>query len=171
LREEKCPTWFPAQFNNEWNRTDLTFEFCIKLFGQLEAVKRENLPKETARQWFIEFVRRGWTKKMLMIRYDALLSTKIFGIEKLDFADWVKAVPVMAMDEVNLLVKQKIDALIRRGNYLRNQKVELTDEEKESVEAAVAMDIAFQYSNSKLDLIDNYKKIRKEEKLKELKDG
>lgn len=106
-----------------------------------------------------------------MIRYDALLSTKIFGIEKLDFADWVKAVPVMAMDEVNLLVKQKIDALIRRGNYLRNQKVELTDEEKESVEAAVAMDIAFQYSNSKLDLIDNYKKIRKEEKLKELKDG
>jgi len=135
LREEKCPTWFPVQFNDEWNKTDLTFEFCIKLFAQLEAVKRENFPKETARQWFIEFVRRGWTKKMLQRRYDALMSTKIYGIEKLEMADWVNAIPVMAMDEVNLLVKQRIDTAIANGKFLKDRVLECsyTDEQKEKI--------------------------------------
>lgn len=161
LREEKCPTWFPVQYNEKWNGTDLTFEYCIKLFANIEAAKREKIPMETARQWFIEFVRRGWNKKMLQKRYDALLSAKIYGIEKLEFSDWVNAVPVMAMDEVNILVKQKIDSMIQRGKYLKDKKTELTESEKQEVDLAVAKEIELGYNAGWYEARETYQQERK----------
>ncbi|MBK7381672.1 MAG: hypothetical protein IPJ03_22290 [Ignavibacteriales bacterium] len=150
------------QFQSEYNKTDLVYDpFCLLLFAQLEAVKREKFPPESMRQWFIEFVRRGWNKKMLQERYDALLSTKIFGIEKLEIADWINAVPVMAMDEVNLLVKRRIESLIQRGNYLKDKEYELTEEDKKAVDLALANEYKFKYENSGWEARDNYQTERR----------
>src|SRR3990167_3139741 len=151
LRKEKSPTWFPIEELNSWNKTDLTFEYCLKLFAQLEAIKREKFPPETMRQWFIEFIRRGWTKFMLMERYKGLLNTKIYGIEKLDIADWINAVEVYAQDEVNLMVERRVNALIQRGNYLKNKKIELSEEDKKAVDLAVANEIELKYKSGYYD--------------------
>lgn len=165
----KMPDWLPKKLQSAYNETDLEYtNFCLKIFGDLEAAKRDKFPKETLRIWFIEFVKRGWTKAIVEKRYEALLGKPIFGKENLEFADWVNAVPVMAMDEVSLIVKRRIDAIISRGKYLKDKKVELSEEDKKSVEAAVAMDIAFNYTTTKLELMEKYREIKKTEKLKEL---
>src|SRR5690554_2845594 len=96
------PDWVPSELIGNWNDTDIDYRFCMDLFAKLEAAKRDNFPKETMRIWFIEFLKRGWNKRMVIERYEALLGTKIYGTEKIDFADWVNAVPVYAQDEVNL---------------------------------------------------------------------
>lgn len=135
MRREDPPTWLSPEAQRNWDKTDLTFEFCIKLFAQIEAAKREKIPPETARQWFIEFIRRGWTKKMLQDRYDALMTTKIYGIEKLEIADWINAIQVYAIDEVNLMIKDRINNLIQQGRLLKDKKPECnyTEAEKKKI--------------------------------------
>ena len=169
-RSRNIPAWFPAYLTNEYEQTDIVYDpGCLKMFAQLEAAKREKFPVETMRQWFIEFVRRGWTKKMLKERYLALLSTKIFGTQRIDFSDWVNAVPVMAIDEVNLQVKKQIDAIIARGNFLKDKKIELTEEDKQAVEAALAKEFEFKHQNKYLEARDEYQTERRkvwEEKFK-----
>lgn len=161
LQKEKAPTWLPVKYNDNWNKTDLTWEYCIKLFMNLEAGKREKIPQETARVWFIEFIKRGWTKKMLQTRYEALMSQKIYGIDKLDFADWVNAVPVYGQDEVWILVRNEIDKKIQRGNFLKNQKIELTEDDKKAVELALTKEIELGYYRDKSEAIETYQQERK----------
>ena len=157
----ESPEWLPIEITEKYNKTDLTYDFCLKLFGQLEAVKREKFPIETMRQWFIEFVRRGWTRQMLQKRYDALLSTKIFGIEKLDFADWVNAVEVYALDEVQVMVNNKVNALIVRGNMLKDKKIELTEEEKREIDLAIAKETELKYKSGWFEARETYQEERR----------
>lgn len=160
-RTQIAPNWLPIEFENQYNKTDLSFEFCLKLFAQLEAAKREKFPSETIRQWFIEFIKRGWTKKMVQDRYDALLSTKIYGIEKLDFSDWVNSVQVYAIDEVNNMVKNRVDSMIAKGRFLKDKKIELTDEEKTAVDLAVAKEIELGYQSGWYEARETYQQERK----------
>lgn len=173
-RNLEIPEWLPPDLFNNFNETDLEFHpFCTELFAKLEAAKRENFPKETMRVWFIEFVRRGWTKKMVLERYNALLTTKIYGVEKLDFADWANVVETFAKDEMQLLVKQQIESMLQRGRYLLANKekvIQLTDENKKSIDVALAKEIEFELRNEKYRIIDDYKVNRKKE-LKKIKDN
>lgn len=157
------PAWFPIQFQSEYNKTDLEYDpFCLKLFAQVEAVKREKLAPETMRQWFIEFIRRGWTKSILQKRYDALLSTKIFGIEKLEIADWINSVEVYSIEEVQIMIKQRVEAMITKGNFLKDKKVELTDEEKKCVDLWASQDAELKYKREKSEAMDNRRNVRRE---------
>lgn len=158
----EAPEWLPIEITEQYNKTDLTYDFCIQLYGMLEAAKREKIPMETARQWFIEFVRRGWTKAMLIKRYDALLATKIFGIEKLDFSDWVNAVQTFSEDETNLKVGQRVEAMITKGRFLKDKKVELTEEEKKCVELWAAQDAELRYNREKAEAMEDRRNERRE---------
>lgn len=155
------PDWLPVEITEKYNGTDLTYEFCLRLFGQLEAGKREKFSPETMRQWFIEFIRRGWTKKMLQERYDALLATKIYGVEKLEISDWINAKEVYAIDEVNLMIKQRIDKQIAYGNFLRHTNVELSEEEKKCIDLWAAKDAEMDYNRRKAELMDDYRQTRR----------
>lgn len=61
------------------------------LFVQLEAAKREKFPPETTRQWFIQFIKAGWTKEIISMKVELLMKVKVYGIEKLEIADWINA--------------------------------------------------------------------------------
>jgi hypothetical protein len=167
--KKEIPKWLGSELFDNYKKTDLTFEYCLDLFARIEAAKREKFPPETMRIWFTEFIRRGWTKKILLKRYQALLSTKIFGIEKLDFADWVNAVEVMAMDEVNKMVDDRINSKIQRGNYLRNANIELTPEEKRLVDLSVSKQIELQYQNRRYELMEQAAEELKKAYLESLK--
>ncbi len=156
-KNEKVPEWLPIQFADNYEKTDLTYKFCLKIFGQLQAAKRENFPPETMRQWFIEFIKRGWNKAMVQKRYDALLGTKIFGVDKLDIADWVNAVSVYGEDEMNVLLDRRIENMINKGRMLKNQKIELTELEKKSIELALAKEIQLELNNQRYEAMENYK--------------
>ena len=99
---------------------------------------------------------------MLMKRYNALLTTKIYGIEKLEISDWMNAVEVFAQDEVNLIVGRRIDSMIQRGNFLKDKKVELNDEDKRCVELWAAQDAEFKYKREKAEAIEEKRNERRE---------
>jgi len=121
------------------------------------------------RQWFIEFVRKGWTKKILQERYDALLDTKIYGIEKLEIADFVNAVNVYSQEEMNIHVQRKVDSLIQRGNYLKDKDYVLTEEDKKAIELAIANECEMKYKNGFYEARETFSQERRrlfEEKFK-----
>lgn len=152
-------SWLPLELENKYNSTDLDYEFCLKLFAQLQASKRDNIPAETMRQWFIEFIRKGWTKKIVQKRYDALLCSKMYGA--ITFDNWVNAVEVMSIDEVNRLVKDKIDELIAKGKYLKDKNYELIEDEKKAVDLAVSKEIELKYNSGMYESIDTYRDERR----------
>lgn len=157
----EAPEWLPIEITEQYNQTDITYDFCIQLYGRLEAAKREKIPMETARQWFIEFVRRRWTKAMLIKRYDALLCTKIFGVDKLEISDWINAVETFSVDELNSRLKLKIDSMILRGNYLKDKNVELTDEDKKCIDLWASQEAELQYKREKAEATESRKEERK----------
>lgn len=161
---KKVLDWLPIQYEEYYQATDLVYKFCLKLFGQLEAAKRDNFPEVTMRQWFIEFIKAGWTKGMVLKRYEGVLRSEKYGA--IDFNDWVKAVPVFAEDEMLIIVKQRIDAIIQRGKYLLSiidKPIKLTEEEKQAVEVIITKDLEFELRNEKFRIIDEYRSTRKEE--------
>lgn len=112
----------------------------------------------------MEFIRLGWTKAMVAKRYDGLLKKPKYGA--IDFSDWVNAVPVYGEDEFLAMVKTRIDQTIQRGKYLLlhyDKITDLTNEDREAIELALAKDIEFEVMNEKLKKIDDYKEKRREE--------
>jgi hypothetical protein len=162
--------WLPVQYEEKYYSTDLIYSFCVGLFGRLEAAKRDDIPEATMRQWFMEFIRAGWTKEMVKTRYDGVMRAKKFGA--IDFSDWVNAVPVYADDEVRIMIGQKIDSIIQRGKYLLANKEKfllLNDEDKQALDIALVKEVEFELRNEKLKIIDEYNDHRKKQ-LRETKE-
>ena len=162
--------WLPLHYEELYQSTDLEYSYCLKLFLQIEAAKRDDIPEATMRQWFLEFIRMKWTKEMVKNRYDALIRNPKYGA--VDVSDWVNAVQTFAEDEVRVMVKQRIEKIIQRGKYLLANKdkfLTLTDEDKKAIDVGIAKEVEFELRNEKFRLIDEYRAGRKEE-LKKIKD-
>lgn len=164
--------WLPEKYQRLYEATDLLYSHCVKIFSMVEANMREDIPETTMRSWFIEFIKAGWTQEMVNKRYEALIRNKKYGV--IDFSSWVNAVPVYAEDEINRIVKQKIEALIERGNRLVrdiDKLTEVTEEDKKAMELALLKQIQMEILNEKMRKIDEYKESRKKEILKKLKNN
>jgi len=124
---------------------------------------REDIPETTMRSWFIEFIKAGWTKQIVQRRYKGLIRKPKFG--SIDFSNWVNAVPVYAEDEIMILVGQRMDAIIKKGEQLIKNKVKilsLTDEEKRIIEVTLSNELKAIMLNERLRAIDDYKDKRRE---------
>lgn len=156
--------WLPEKYIAKYESTNLLYSFCVEVFSKVEANMREDIPETTMRSWFIEFIKAGWTKEMVIRRYDGLIRNKKYGT--IDFSSWVNAVPVFGEDEVNVRVRAKIDSLIQRGKYLLEnwtKATSLTTEDKEAAELALEQELSFAFKNEKLNKIDEYKEKRRAE--------
>lgn len=100
---------------------------------------------------------------MLQKRYEALLSKQIYGVERLDFADWVNAVPVYGLDEVNLMVDRKIESILQRGKFLRNKEIALTDDDKKFIECSILKEEENKIFHERLLFADEYMKQYRDE--------
>lgn len=125
---------------------------------------REDIPETTMRDWFIEFIKAGWTKVMVQRRYEGLIRKPKYGA--IDFSNWVNAVPVYAEDEINILVSQRMNAIIQKGEYLIKNKdkiLSLSDEEKRIIEVTLARELEAIAINERLRAVDDYKEKRREQ--------
>lgn len=161
--EKQALEWLPKELNSVYQSTDLDYGFCLKLFAQLEAAKRDKIPPETMRQWFIEMIRRGWTNKMVQERYDNVLGSKMYGATS--FSDWINSVEVYGMDEIKLIIKQKIDSMIERGRMLNaslNRNPELSNDDKKAIDLYAFTIVKSRIANNYYDAREK----RKEEQIK-----
>lgn len=157
--KKEIPDWLPSDLSEKYNDTDLDYSYCLLKFAELQAAKRDTIPKETMRVWFNEFIRRRWTKKMFDERFRAVLCSEMFGAVTIN--NWLNAVEVYAMDEVRIMIKRKVDFLIERGKMLKNKKIELTDEDKKAVDLAIAKEIEFEKQRELYAKLDDYKTTRR----------
>lgn len=97
---------------------------------------------------------------MVTDRYEAVLRSPKYGA--IDFSDWVRAVPVFAVDEVQAMVKDRIEAIITKGKFLKNKKVELTEEDKQAIDVATSKELEFEKINEKRRLADDYRENKKQ---------
>ena len=102
------PKWLPDEYVELYYDKDLDYVFCLKQFSRIEAAKREKIPETTMRSWFIEFIRLGWTKELVKNKTDILMSVKVYGVDKLEIADWIKAEkePVMNKEAYEMFKPQ-----------------------------------------------------------------
>lgn len=110
---------------------------------------------QQAEFWFREFIRMGWTKNIFRKQFESVKRAILYN--RIDFENWLNTETMYNEYDFNFMVKQRVDEIIARGKFLKNKKVELNEEDKKAVEAAIAMEIAFKTSTDKLNLIDNYK--------------
>jgi hypothetical protein len=92
-----------------------------------------------------------------------LLDTKIYGVEKIDIADWVNAVQVFSQEECNQIVKNQIQYLIGRGNFLKDKEIVLSEEDKRAVDLALAKQYEAGYTTNYYSKLDDYKTERRKE--------
>lgn len=156
-RNRKIPDWLSKSLVQNYLETDLEFHpFCTYYFAKLEAAKRDNFPKETERVWFEEFIRRGWTKKVFVARYEALLSKQIYGKENIEISDWINAAEVFTRPEIEIITEKKIDFLIREGQRLtRYDPATLNDKDKKYIALAAARKLKTELQTERNRLIDN----------------
>jgi hypothetical protein len=170
-KSEDLPEWF---FSHVWhderiegmyNETDLTYSFCLKLFMQLEAGKRDSLPQDTVRSWFITFLERGWTKAIVYQRYMAVKSSKKYGAVSID--DWFEAEETFTREEINIHVNRRINDLIKEGQKILWEIQECPEKllniDYEKVRMAASEQVKFHLQNKRYEVIEQYEERVKEE--------
>jgi hypothetical protein len=176
LTKKEIPEFIPVHLVTAYDQTDVEYHpFFTSLCANLESKKRDNFPPETIRGWYLEMLQRGWTRHMVLDRYRALLDIKIYGVERIDWADWVHAVPVIGVDEANLRIDREINFRITNGRAFLNlflneinhlfegKDIVLTKEEKKNIALAALQKAKEQQQAARFRMIDE--EIEKQKKI------
>lgn len=122
------PEWFPAELAEAYGKTDLAYSFCLPHIANLEAAKRDKIPEETLRVWFMEFIRMGWTKAKFLTRLNALMTWKTYGA--VSITDWTDATEMFTREQMNLEIERIINNKIKEAEMLKAGGVLLTPEQE-----------------------------------------
>jgi len=144
------PNFLPGELREQFQTTDLTFEYFAKKIAESEAAKRDSIPASTVNIWFIETVRRNWDKETLDERCIALMSKKVFGAVQFD--DLLEAQRSFTYAEIRCEAERLINyriAEVKRYKGLPG----LTDEEKKNVQLAAWKEIDAQKRIHKSNLL------------------
>lgn len=108
VKSESAPDWLYEDALENWDKTDLTYSFFLKEMAKIETAKRDNIPPETLRIWFNEFIRRGVKVNQFKIMVNAVLTINTFGAVKIN--DFFNQEELFTRTQMNL----EIDRIINR---------------------------------------------------------
>lgn len=143
-----------------YDKTDLEFTY---VFGQckiLKPLKGIEITLQMVEFWYREFIRAGWNKKWFDKQLKAVKQKQLFN--RIDIADWFSAEIMYTELDFNTRVERKINSMLQRGAYLKNNpEIELTEEDKKCIELEIAHELEFKRTNDLLDKKESYKQERK----------
>lgn len=94
-------------------RGDLEFSFYLAEIARLQALRRDNIPRETLVVWYQEILKLGWNKEAFLERVEAVKRVKIY--KAIDFTHFLEAEKLYTEMELNKIVQDRIDAIVRKG--------------------------------------------------------
>jgi len=137
---------------------ELFFVFdCCK---SLKPLKGIDVNQQQVEFWYKEFIRMGWTKQIFMKRFEAIKRAVLYN--RIDLENWMNSEILYSEDDFNVAVKRKIDTMIQRGNFLKDKKVELTDEEKKCVDLWASQDAELKYKREKAEAMEDRRNEKRE---------
>jgi hypothetical protein len=110
--------------------------------------------------WYKEFIRMGWTKQIFTKRFEAIKRAVLYN--RIDLENWMNSEILYSEDDFNVAVKRKIDTMIQRGNFLKDKKVELTEEEKTCVDLWASQDAELRYKREKAEAMEDRRNEKRE---------
>ena len=85
----KPPEWLNYDLEDKWGKTNLHYQYYLGKIAELEAARRDKIPPETIRIWYMDFLRRGWNQSMFDHRFNAVKGMRTYG--PLALTDWINA--------------------------------------------------------------------------------
>jgi len=132
----------------------------VRAIGELAAIRRDTIPLETIRLWFIEILKLGWSKAKLLEQVNKAKRIDKYGA--IDFTHLLTGERLYTEQETELKLRERVRAIIRRGEQLLSQtnievvgEIQLTADDLETVRAALLYRISQYYVAEKDALIDN----------------
>lgn len=145
---------------DKYNQTDLELAYVYENCKTLTPLKGIEINLQMVEFWFREFIKAGWTKFIFDRQLKAIKYKKVFA--RIDIADWFETEVMYNEFDFNMALQKRINNMIQRGKWLSEHSSEaITEEEKKSVELALAQEMEFKRTNEKLRMIDDYKTKRR----------
>ena len=147
----------PKFINDEllpyYENTDLELGYvydCCKALKPLKGIDVNDMQVEF---WYKEFIRMGWNKQIFGKQFEVVKRATLYN--RIDFENWLSSEITYNEHDFRIAVKQKIDSLIQRGNFLKNQEVVLSEEEKKYAELAEMKKIELEHKNRRYELMES----------------
>lgn len=105
----------------------LTQEYFKAKMAELEAKKRDDIPKDTMMSWYRDFKNRGWDKQKFDEQFQKVIDGTTYGVVKID--DFLKEEKTYTEKEVENIVNARINKMINDANVLMKHygiEIELT---------------------------------------------
>lgn len=156
---EKTPDFVKGDLLELYKSSELEFIFVHGHCLKMGTTKMIDISIQTIKAWYEQMLLNYWTKKVFLIRLDAVTRATVFN--RIDWNDWIaKDTAVYGLFEIELKVNQRVDNLIRQGRMLaalRDKKFELTPEEKKLIELSAAKEVKFAIQRDRLMFLDDQK--------------
>lgn len=158
-KAEVKPNFINSELQSYYDATDLELFYVFDCCKSLKPLKGIDVNSQQIEFWYKEFIRMGWKKKDFDRQLEAIKRATLFG--RIDFESWVKT--EIMYNEIDLRVRldELINAKIQRGKFLKDKKIELTPEEKQAVDLAVAKEIELGYQSGWYEARETYQQERR----------
>lgn len=156
---EPKPNFINPELQAYYDATDLEAGYVFDCCKALKPLKGIDVNAQQVEFWYKEFIRMGWTKSMFNKQFDKIKRATLFN--RIDLENWLTTDIMYNEHDFNVAIKRKIDSLIAKGKFLKDKKVELSEEDKKCIDLAIAQEIEFQKRNEKLNLADDYRQERR----------
>ena len=167
LKEEKRPPFLNSELGPLYDSTDLSLTYVFDCCLSLKPLKGIEINSMQVEFWYKEFLRLGWKKKHFDKQLESVKRAKLFN--RIDLADWLQTEIMFNEIDLENKIQQRIKFLIGRGNFLKNKKIELTEEDKQAIDLAEAKQAEFNYNSGMYEARETWQQERRrlhEEKFK-----
>ena len=158
-KDEPTPKFITPALESYYEQTDLTLRYVYDCCLVLKPLKGIDVNEQQVQFWYIEFIKMGWKKKDFDKQFETIKRATLYN--RIDFENWLSTGIMYNEIDFRVRLSQEIDAKIQKGNFLKNQKIELTPEENKMVELSVSKELEMQHKNRRYEIM--------EEKMDELK--
>lgn len=109
----------------------------------LKPLKGIDVNSQQIEFWYKEFLTLGWTRKIFDKQFEAIKRATLYN--RIDLENWLNTPVMYSENDFEVEVKRRIDRMIQKGNFLKDKDYILTDEEKKSIDLAIAQECEMKY--------------------------
>lgn len=151
-----------------YNETDLDYAYVALKCEILSRMKMIDLAKENVMEWYSEFLKAKWTKKIFDNQFEAIKLKEVFG--RLDIATWLKSERMYTEPEFRAGIRNEVDKLISRGRSAIKNGARVSKDAEIEIRAAAADEAIKTWKRERSNIIDEIQEQEKTRVREILKD-